>query len=640
MPPAASTNSRRTSGRPVQISDTVASAPKCRRYSVNDVSRISPTRERAEDGRRHGRKDITIAACPPSRRRPPITASTWKSRPPSTSCSTSRSPASAVAPLAAVLDMLDPRSGPGSLLVIVLDDPGGLWRDHRPTWGRSCWCSASFVAWNGYFILFEGLRQGQTPGKRIAGIRVVMDTGHAVSFGAAAARNLLRIADCRSPALSDRAAARRLPPPGQATGGPRGRHRRRAGSSARAPAAAAARTSRRRVAIHPGARGRGLPAARAVRGPSRTSSSPRPGHGSRTVWPPGFRRIPLAPVRATWRICSRSTRPSSPGVRAASPPAARPAPGPGSRPRSGRGGTNSSGWPIERRETDWTASASSELPDFAARYREVAADLARARTYRADRATQDRLERLAAAGHNVLYRDDRSTWGRLWIALARECPAAVIEARRYVLVAFLTFIIPAGVGFMVLHERPALAVELLPDVMLRRAEAGQARKAAGRGYVEIAPEDRGLMASGIITNNVRVAIACFAGGVFLGVGSLILLAYNGLAIGAFAGHFANVGLAGLSPHLHSRTWRARAVRDLGRGSGGISPGALRRRARHAEQGRRAGGERSRGDPHGGRDGGAPGGGGPDRRIRLGGRLRRGGASHRERWPVWRCSRGT
>jgi uncharacterized membrane protein SpoIIM required for sporulation len=78
--------------------------------------------------------------------------------------------------------------------------------------------------------------------------------------------------------------------------------------------------------------------------------------------------------------------------------------------------------------------------------------------------------------------------------------------------------------------------------MLRRAEAGAARKAAGQGYVDVAAEDRPLMASGIITNNVRVAIACFAGGIFLGVGSLILLAFNGLAIGAFAGHFANAGL--------------------------------------------------------------------------------------------------
>jgi hypothetical protein len=50
------------------------------------------------------------------------------------------------------------------------------------------------------------------------------------------------------------------------------------------------------------------------------------------------------------------------------------------------------------------------------------------------------------------------------------------------------------------------------------------------------------MASGIIGNNIRVAIACFAGGVFLGVGSLVLLAFNGLVIGATMGHFANMGL--------------------------------------------------------------------------------------------------
>ena len=36
----------------------------------------------------------------------------------------------------------------------------------------------------------------------------------------------------------------------------------------------------------------------------------------------------------------------------------------------------------------------------------------------------------------------------------------------------------------------------------------------------------------------------FAGGVFFGVGSLVLLAFNGLAIGTISGHFANVGLLG------------------------------------------------------------------------------------------------
>jgi uncharacterized RDD family membrane protein YckC len=58
---------------------------------------------------------------------------------------------------------------------------------------------AGFAVWTGYFILFEGLRRGQTPGKRMVGIRVVSDTGNAVGLGAAVARNLLRIADFLPP---------------------------------------------------------------------------------------------------------------------------------------------------------------------------------------------------------------------------------------------------------------------------------------------------------------------------------------------------------------------------------------------------------------------------------------------------------
>ena len=58
--------------------------------------------------------------------------------------------------------------------------------------------SASFAA---YFIVFEGLRHGQTPGKRALGIRVVRDTGHPVSLGGAVVRTVLRLADVLPPPL-------------------------------------------------------------------------------------------------------------------------------------------------------------------------------------------------------------------------------------------------------------------------------------------------------------------------------------------------------------------------------------------------------------------------------------------------------
>src|SRR5207249_7099636 len=54
-----------------------------------------------------------------------------------------------------------------------------------------------FVLTWGYFLLFEAFNDGRTPGKRLTGIRVVMDTGHRLTFTAAAVRNLVRVVDAQ-----------------------------------------------------------------------------------------------------------------------------------------------------------------------------------------------------------------------------------------------------------------------------------------------------------------------------------------------------------------------------------------------------------------------------------------------------------
>ncbi|MGH7578537.1 MAG: stage II sporulation protein M [Gemmatimonadales bacterium] len=400
-----------------------------------------------------------------------------------------------------------------------------------------------FAVWTGYFILFEGLRQGQTPGKRIVGIRVVSDTGNAVTLGAAAARNLLRIADF-------------MPPPYL--------------------------IGLLLVALHPRGKRLGDMVAGTVVARDRPFQMVVARTGARAA-PASLSLIPEltdAEFRVLAKFESRQAQLSQPArLRLASAIARRlsdhPAPagvGPldhllelHRRERERREGTP--GWRgsaaaaafAARKRPRWAefqqladraarhgldSFASHELPDFAARYREVAADLARARTYGVDEATLEHLERLAASGHNALYRDERGTWRRVWEVLARECPAAIRQARGYVAVACLAFLLPAGAGYLLMRDQPALAIDLLPEVMIERADAGAERMAEGRRYVDIALEDRPLMASGIITNNVRVAIACFAGGIFLGVGSLVLLGFNGLSIGAAAGHFANRGLLG------------------------------------------------------------------------------------------------
>ena len=54
---------------------------------------------------------------------------------------------------------------------------------------------AAFVVSNGYFILFEIVWNGQTPGKRLVGLRVIRETGYPIRPVDAVIRNVVRIVD-------------------------------------------------------------------------------------------------------------------------------------------------------------------------------------------------------------------------------------------------------------------------------------------------------------------------------------------------------------------------------------------------------------------------------------------------------------
>jgi uncharacterized membrane protein SpoIIM required for sporulation len=418
---------------------------------------------------------------------------------------------------------------------------GRLWRDAAPWLFAALGLLLYALLW-GYFTCFEAFRRGQTPGKRWLGIRVLRDTGHPVTFGDAATRNLLlpvdlfclvgvfvmaihprarRIGDIvagtvvvRDHPVEVRAAGARPAPPPAGAGPPElddeefrllRQFSHRAGSLPAPTRARLARTLAARFAE----RYPGRPAEDEVfleRLHQDEQSRRRGSYGARGTSREGVADRLAARKGGRWDAFQALVE------------------------RAARSGLDS--------------LSAEELPDFAARYREVSSDLARARTYGADRATLLRLERLVAAGHSALYRGERETWRRIGTFLVRECPAAIVAAHRTVALAALLFLLPGLAGYAVLRERPALAPLVLPAGMLERAEAGAGRQAAGAGYVQALRDQRPLLASGIIANNIRVSFTVFAGGIALGVGSLLLLAYNGLALGAVSGHFANAGLLG------------------------------------------------------------------------------------------------
>src|SRR6266550_462621 len=381
-----------------------------------------------------------------------------------------------------------------------------------------------FLLFWGYFLLFEALNDGRTPGKRLMGIRVLMDTGHPLTFTAAAVRNLVRIVDMQpvftyqvglafvlfhaqnkrlgdivagTVVVRDRpenlqlasVAADRVAEPEALEAGP-----------AELVARFAPRFPRRDpdpetflVRLHGAelAKRRGRLAARRAQGVGRTSvAAERFVMQKREGW-------------ETFRTLAA---------------------------RAERLGLKQLG--------------AAEIPGFAAQYREVASDLARARTYGVDPRVLEYLERVVSAGHNALY--GRHIGQRVPIVrlALRELPAAVVEARAFVLAALLLFALPAVTGYLAIRERPAIAEEVLPDEMIARARAGAGRRAEGVGYAEAPSMYLPVVASRIITNNVQVAFFAFAFGITAGIGTLLLLTLNGLFFGAVLGLFANYGLAG------------------------------------------------------------------------------------------------
>jgi uncharacterized RDD family membrane protein YckC len=99
-------------------------------------------------------------------------------------------------------------AGPGSRFLAWLIDAGliavvalasamflGVLEQGREGLGSALVVLGIFALNWGYFLLFEWLWTGQTPGKRLLGLRVIRRRGTAVSFWQAAVRNILRFVD-------------------------------------------------------------------------------------------------------------------------------------------------------------------------------------------------------------------------------------------------------------------------------------------------------------------------------------------------------------------------------------------------------------------------------------------------------------
>lgn len=172
---------------------------------------------------------------------------------------------------------------------------------------------------------------------------------------------------------------------------------------------------------------------------------------------------------------------------------------------------------------------------FTSLHKQASSHLAYLYTHAPNHEASVHLNKLVARSHNLLYRDQWSSTESLR-SFFRSGFVRMLAARsRFILAAALLMLIGFFSGFIAVWIDPQHLPAIVPP---EYAGVDPSRVTEDRGNLPSA-----TISAAIMSNNIRVAILAFAAGITLGIGTLYILVYNGILIGALAALFHRAGEA-------------------------------------------------------------------------------------------------
>lgn len=184
----------------------------------------------------------------------------------------------------------------------------------------------------------------------------------------------------------------------------------------------------------------------------------------------------------------------------------------------------------------------SQVAEFPKAYRRLCQHLALAQDRGYSSFLVDSLQQQVLRGHQQLYRHRSQLGANVLGFILAGFPRLVRAEWRFVLAAALLFF-GSLIGFgMLVYLSPELIYNLIPADQVREMQSmyDPAAGHLGRSAERAASEDW-VMFGYYIMHNIGIAFQTFASGLPLGVGSAFFLFYNGLIIGAVAGHLSEIG---------------------------------------------------------------------------------------------------
>lgn len=166
----------------------------------------------------------------------------------------------------------------------------------------------------------------------------------------------------------------------------------------------------------------------------------------------------------------------------------------------------------------------SDLQELSLLYRQTAADLAAIREDRGSVHFARYVNQLLVRAHNTIYSGHRASPLAALSFFWDTYPAVFRRLWRHCLLAVVVFAIAGLVGAALTYQNPDFKVKLLGPQMVETIDRHQMWT---HSIVGIKP----LASSAIMTNNMSVGFTTFALGITAGLGTLYMMAFNGLLIG-------------------------------------------------------------------------------------------------------------
>lgn len=172
-------------------------------------------------------------------------------------------------------------------------------------------------------------------------------------------------------------------------------------------------------------------------------------------------------------------------------------------------------------------------------YVQLTDDLNYARTFYPRSELPIYLNGLAVRLHQHIYRNQRVPRKRFITFWTEEIPLTMAQVRRPLLLSCTIFLVAMAIGALSAHHDATFPRLIMGDAYVDQTLDNIA---AGNPLAIYGSRDEGSMFLGITINNIRVAFLCFAAGIFAGMGTGMLLLYNGIMVGAFQYFFHQHGV--------------------------------------------------------------------------------------------------